>query len=258
MSLIFEEAERGRSISRAERKEREPELRRGLLEVQSRLADCSEFPVLILFAGVDGAGKGELANRLTEWMDPRRITSHAYGEPTQEERERPEFWRFWRDLPPKGYIGTFLSAWYHAPLLERVYEDIDDDELEARLQRVLTFEQQLVADGALILKFWMHMGKDTQEACFRALESDPLQSWRVRPKDWKHWRMYDRFIPTAARLIELTSSDAAPWHVVEGADGNYRELTVGETILAALEARLPADAPATGAASPKKAPSDEI
>lgn len=238
MGSMFDAVSQGHPISRAERKEREAELRHGLLEAQARLAERADFSTIILFGGVDGAGKGELANRLTEWMDPRRIVTHAYGEPSQEEAERPPYWRFWRDLPRKGYLGIFLSAWYHAPLLDRVYEDIDDEQLDVGLARALAFEQQLVADGTLILKFWMHMGKDQQEARLRELESDPLQSWRVTPIDWKHWRMYDRFVGTAERLIERTHTEAAPWQIVEGTHAAHRELTVGYCILNALNERL--------------------
>ena len=238
MGSYFQAAERGLSISRSERKQREPELRQGLLAAQARLAETSGFPVILVLGGVDGAGKGELANRLSEWMDPRRIVTHAYGKPTQEERERPEYWRYWRDLPARGYLGIFLSAWYHKPLLERAYEEIGDDQQDDQLETVLCFERQLVADGALILKYRMHLGKDQQEAQLRALEEDQFQSWRVTEQDWKHWRMYDHFVTAAARLIEKTSTPEAPWMVVEGTDTNHRELTVGEDILRALTARL--------------------
>jgi len=238
MKSILEAAEQGHAISRAERKQREPELRRGLLEAQARLAETAEFPVLVLFGGVDGAGKGELANMLTAWMDPRRIHTNAYGEPSDVERARPEFWRYWRDLPPKGYLGIFLSAWYHRPLIDRAFEDIDDDQLAQRVERVLAFERKLVDDGALILKFWMHLGKAQQETRFHELEGDPHQSWRVTPKDWKHWRMYDRFVSAASKLIELTSTDRAPWTVVDGTDVDYRELTVGDHILRRMKERL--------------------
>ena len=86
-------------------------LREELLTVQQRLRHAT-FPVVVLFSGVDGAGKGETVNLLHEWMDPRWLHTHAYGEPSDEERERPEHWRFWRDLPPKGQIGILMNAWY--------------------------------------------------------------------------------------------------------------------------------------------------
>ena len=105
---MFETAELGRSVSKKEYREREPILREQLLEAQGALRKAS-FPVIVLFAGVDGAGKGETANLLNEWMEPRGLITRAFDVPTQEAAERPEFWRYWRDLPPRGRIGIFLA-----------------------------------------------------------------------------------------------------------------------------------------------------
>jgi len=90
----------------------------------------------VLFAGVGGAGKGETAILLNEWMDPRGIVTRAYEAPSQEEAERPEFWRYWRDLPPKGRIALFQSSWYSHPVLDHVYGRTTDTELEEALQAV--------------------------------------------------------------------------------------------------------------------------
>lgn len=104
---MFETAELGARVSDDEFREREPSLRRSLLEAQVELAQSS-VPLLIVFGGVDGAGKGESANMLNAWMDPRGIRTHAYDAPTQIELEMPEQWRFWRDLPRAGSIGVYL------------------------------------------------------------------------------------------------------------------------------------------------------
>ena len=117
---MFEAAELGRTISKEEFKRRAPKLRMELLESQRQLTEA-RFPVIVVFAGVDGAGKGETVNLLNEWMDPRWIVTRAFGEPSDEESERPEYWRYWRDLPRKGRIGLFLSSWYSRPILDRVY-----------------------------------------------------------------------------------------------------------------------------------------
>ena len=109
-------------------------LREELLAVQQRLRQAS-FPVVVLFSGVDGAGKGETVNLLHEWMDPRWLHTHAYGEPSDEERERPEHWRFWRDLPPKGQIGILMNAWYAAPIDRRAHRVTTATEFRRELQR---------------------------------------------------------------------------------------------------------------------------
>jgi polyphosphate kinase 2 (PPK2 family) len=230
---MFRTAELGRTIPKEDYHPAVADLRAELLEVQQRLRAAS-FPVIIVFGGVDGAGKSETINLLNEWLDPRWLITRAYGPPSDEMVERPEYWRYWRDLPPKGRIGLFLSCWYSRPLLDRVYGKTTDAELDEALERVVAFERELADDGALILKFWMHLGKKAQKERLSALERDPLTRWRVSQTDWDHWHMYDKFIATAERLIMRTSTGQAPWQIVEGYDKRYRSLTVGTAILEAI------------------------
>jgi polyphosphate:AMP phosphotransferase len=237
--MMFRTAELGRKVSKDDFAELAPSLRTEMLELQFRLRNCP-FPVIVVFAGVDGAGKGESVNLLNEWMDPRWIESHAYGEPSDEERERPEFWRYWRDLPGNGRIGLFLSSWYSAPVLDRAHGRISDAELDERLREVAAFEKMLADDGALILKFWMHLGKDAQKQRLKKLEKDPLESWRVTDRDWKHWEMYDQFIAAAERTIRVTSAGNAPWAIVEGTDARYRSLTVLTSLRDAMNRHMEA------------------
>jgi len=234
---MFETAELGQKVSKDEYRLAVPVLREKLLVAQGRLRDA-DFPVILLFAGVDGAGKGESANLLSEWLDPRLLVTRAFDNPSEEERERPEFWRFWRDLPPKGRIGLFLSAWYSKPILRHVHGDIDTAGLDSELDRILNLERMLANNGALILKFWMHLGKDAQKKRFESLEADPQTSWRVTKRDWKHWKMYDRFVAAAEHTIMRTSTGRAPWTIVEGADERYRSLKMANLLLEALERRL--------------------
>ncbi len=234
---MFETAELGQRVSKEEFRHRAPVLRRELLDLQSELRSAP-FPVILLFGGVDGAGKGESANLLSAWMDPRGIVTRAYGRKSEEEEERPHYWRYWRDLPPRGQIGIFMSAWYTAPLLDRVYGRDDDETLDDRLDRIVAFERTLADDGALILKFWMHLGKREQKERFETLEADPLQAWRVTKRDWRHWRKYEAFVSAAERLLMRTSTGEAPWEIVEGADHHYRSLRVGTLLRDALHRKL--------------------
>jgi polyphosphate:AMP phosphotransferase len=234
---MFETAELGRKVSKKDYAREEPLLREKLLEMQDRVRGA-DFPVLVLFGGVDGAGKGESANLLNAWMDPRWLVTRAFGPPSEEESERPEYWRYWRYLPPRGQIGLFLSAWYSPPLLERVYEKTTGAEFEDRLEKIAAFERTLADDGALILKYWMHLGKEAQKKRFKSLEQDRLQRWRVTAQDWKHWRMYDRFVSAAERIIMRTSTGLAPWRIVEGADPCFRSLQVGRLLLNAVSRRF--------------------
>ncbi len=235
---MFETAELGRKISKKDYKAAQLALREDLLELQNELREGGQFQALLLFAGVDGGGKGETVGVLNAWMDPRWLITRAYDEETDGERERPEFWKYWRDLPPRGRVGMFLSAWYSNPVLDHVHERIDDAAFNKRLERIFRFERALAHDGTLILKFWMHLSRDAQERRLKSLENDPLTKAKVTKRDWAHWRMYDRFIATGEHVVASTNRGVAPWTVVEGEDPNYRVVTVATILRDSLRHRL--------------------
>ncbi len=234
---VFETAELGQKISKDEYKERETVLRADLLEAQFRLKEAS-FPVIVLLNGVDGAGKGEVANTLNEWMDARLIQTLAYDVPTTEEMERPSFWRFWRDLPPAGTMGVFLKAWYSEPFIQRVDGEISQEDFSTALSRIMALERTLAVDGAVIVKFWLHLGKKAQKKRFKTLEADPSTAWQVTKRDWKNWKRYDEFVPVAEHLIMRTSTGRAPWEIVECSDPLFRNLEVGSTLLRSIRLGL--------------------
>jgi polyphosphate:AMP phosphotransferase len=234
---MFEAAELGRAITREEYRRQEPKVRGELLDAQRALASAP-FPVIVVFAGVDGAGKGETVNLLNSWLDPRWVVTRAFGAPSDEELERPEYWRYWRNLAPRGRIGLYLSSWYSRPVLDRVYRRVNESGFDERLNRIVDFERTLTDDGALILKFWMHLDKASQKKRLEKFQRDPLTRWRVTKLEWKHWRMYERFVNAAERTIRMTSRADAPWIIVEGGDHCYRSLTVGTTIRDAIGGRL--------------------
>jgi polyphosphate:AMP phosphotransferase len=256
--MMFDAAELGQSVSSSEFKKRELELRARLLVLQYRALELARFPVLIDFAGVDGAGKGSTINMLNKWMDPRWLRSIGYRAPTEEERARPRFWRYWRDLPQKGRTGLYLSGRYSRPLLGRVYGGIDELEFDRRLAEIIRFENALVDDGALILKFWMHLSQEHQKIRLEELSADPLQSYKVSDDDWKNHQNYNEFIAAAEQIITRTNRGGAQWNIVEGVDPNYRHLRVGEIIAAELSRHLDmherqasaSDSDATRAAEP--------
>src|ERR1043166_27939 len=235
---MFESAELGHKIGRAAYAREEPKLRAELLEAQCALAENRTFPVVIVIGGVDGAGKGETVNLLNEWMDPRHIRTYAFPDPSDEERERPRLWRFWRALPPKGTIGIFFGAWHTDPIVKRVTGKITQGELVREIEEIARFERMLCDEGALLVKFWFHLSRNRQKKRLKALEKDRSTRWRVTEMDWRRFKIYHRFRAVSERYLRRTSSAQAPWIVVEGADARYRSLTVGKTLLAALRERL--------------------
>ncbi len=252
---MFESAELGHSIPKKEFAKREAELREALLAAQYELLAQKKTQVIVVIGGVDGAGKGETVNLLNEWMDPRHIITHAFGERSDEESERPRMWRFWRALPPRGKIGILFGSWYTDPILWRVQGKSKTAEFERYLQDINHFERMLVDEGAIVLKFWFHLSKKVQRKRLKTLEADPKTRWRVTDLDWQRFKQYDEFRAVSEVALRETSTGEAPWTVVEGTDPNYRYLTVGQHILDALRDRLTNAAPPPARASvlPKSA-----
>jgi polyphosphate:AMP phosphotransferase len=244
---MFESAALDHKIEKAAYKKEEPKLRESLLSVQYDLLRERRFSTLILIAGVDGAGKGETVNLLNEWMDPRHIEVTGFPPPTDEERERPPLWRFWRPLPPKGKIGIFFGAWHTEPIVKRVSGEFDEAAFAQRIGEILRFEKMLVDEGVLLLKFWFHLSKAQQKARLKELEKNPRTHWRVTKSDWKLYDQYNAYVNVCESFLRETSSGEAPWLVVPGADDRYRSLTVGREILDSLTTRL--------ARKPSKTPS---
>jgi polyphosphate:AMP phosphotransferase len=242
---MFEAAEVGRKLSKNDYKVQVPRLRSELLVAQQELREAA-FPVIVLFAGVDTAGKGETANVLNEWMDPRWVVTRGYTDASSEERERPRLWRYWRDLPPRGRLAMFLSAWYSSPIRDRVAGRLSTAEFDSMLDQVAAFERALTDDGAVIVKFWMHLSKAAQRKRLKAFEKDPLQRWRVTKTQWKHWSMFDKFVSAADRAIRRTSTDQAPWHIVEGEDERYRTVVVATELRDAIRRGLDRENSAAG------------
>ncbi|MDH4227912.1 MAG: polyphosphate:AMP phosphotransferase [Deltaproteobacteria bacterium] len=235
---MFESAELGHKISKEEYDKEVPELRKNLLEAQLDLRDAGKFQVIILIGGVDGAGRGPTVRLLNEWMDARYIETNAMSAPTEEESAHPDMWRFWRSLPPKGKIGIFFGSWYTQPIVERVFKKTKDADLDESAERIIRLERMLHDEGALILKFWMHLSKDAQKKRLKKLEKDKEKGWRASKVEWEHFKLYDKFRKVSERVLRRTSTAEAPWMIVEGADARYRHLTVGKTILNALKERL--------------------
>ena len=235
---MFESAELGHEIDKETWKREQPIVREALLGAQFELYEKKAFPVVILIAGVDGAGKGTTVNLLNAWMDPRTIETHALELPTLEEQRFPTMWRFWRVLPRAGKIGILFGSWYTEPILARVEGHADDAYLEKAIGYINRFERMLTDEGTLLLKFWFHLSKKAQKKRLKKLEKNPRTRWRVTDQDWKRFEKYDDFLSVSEHVLQNTSQSHAPWIVVEGADERYRHLTVGRTLLDALRRRL--------------------
>lgn len=254
---MFESAELGHKVNKETYEAEEPKLRDELLRAQADLLEKADFSVAIVIGGMDGAGKGEMANLLNEWFDPRHVSTHALGAP---ERGRPPLLGAWNALPPKGKTAVFVGSWYTLPFFQRVNGRLKRNEYDSHLDDVRAFETLLANEGVLLLKFWLHLSKRAQRKAFNTLEENPLTRWRVNADDWSNHAVYGRVRRVAEETIRATSTADAPWHVVEAADREYRSLTVGRGILDAMRKRLDAKEPrASVARVPPRLPSiDQI
>ncbi len=258
---MFESAKLKHRVNPVTFKREEKKLREALLDAQIELLEQRRFPVLILIAGVEGAGKGETVNLLNEWMDPRHIHTHGFGPPSDEESERPANWRYWRALPPKGQIGVFFGAWHTMPIVRRVMDEIDEGEFAGAVADIRRLERMLCEEGVLLVKYWFHLSKGQQKKRLHALEKDPRTRWRVTDLEWDYYKIYDRFIEVCDPFLRETSTGEAPWIVVPGADPRYRALTVGRHLLATLRRRLKdggKSAKSAAKALPLPAPPDAV
>jgi len=237
---MFEGAELGRKVSKEDFKAEIPELRTRLLAAQRR-ARAAGLPVVVVVAGVDGAGKGEVVNRLNAWLDTRGVQVHAFWDATDEECQRPCWWRFWRRLPKRGGIAVLFGAWYGEAMRERLDGKTDDAALDAELARIGNFERMLTEDGALFIKFWFHLPAEEQSRRLKTLAKDPKSRWRMAPDTPVEIGEYPEFLRVAERVIRETDSGQSPWYFIESTDRRYRDLTVGRTLLAAIEERLERD-----------------
>ncbi len=230
---MFEAVELGRKISKQEFATEEPQLHTRLLAIQRELRN-SDIPVIIIVSGVEGAGKGAVVNRLNAWLDTRGIETHAFSDESDEERERPAFWRYWRCMPARGSIGIMFGSWYTRPIVDYVFGNTAAAEFERHMRRINKFERMLTEDNALIVKFWFHMSKDDQR---NQLEKENKDQ-KVTPQLKKFSKRYEQFSRVSEHAIRLTDQGTCPWHLIEATDRRYRDITVGRILLDVIDKRL--------------------
>ena len=241
---MFESAEIKQDIDKADYQALEPDLRTRLLDAQFDLIESRQFPVILIFAGMEGTGVVDALSSANTVLDSRHVVTFAHRAPTEEEAERPRMWRYWRGLPPKGDICIYTGGWYTGPLTDRIRSKIGKDEFERELNHIKRFEGMLAAEGALILKFWLHISREEQKQRLKKMEKDQRTRWRVAESPWGGSKNYRSVKLAAEQMLQVTDSDAAPWIPVNTANKYFRSLVTATTILNALRKRLqqpPAD-----------------
>ena len=205
-------------------------LREQLVQLQVELKKVP-FKVLLIIAGPEGAGRGNLLNTLAEWLDPRGVETFSYHPPTENEQAHPQQWRFWRSLPGIGRIGLYAGSWYTETLRDEARSKSALGHVAHEAERIRDFEKLLVDGGTLIVKVWLHISKEAQGRRLHTLQDDPSTAWRVTDEDWHHHRIYDRLAKTAGMIRASTDRPGARWTIVDAEDERARDLKVGQLLL---------------------------
>jgi AMP-polyphosphate phosphotransferase len=196
-------------------------------------------PVVIVYEGWDAAGKGGNIRRLIRELDPRSYEVFGVGAPEGEEKDQHYLWRFWRGLPKAGHIAIFDRSWYGRVLVERVEGFAEPHEWQRAYEEINAFERDLIEDGTVVCKFWIHISQAEQLARFEGRQNTAHKKWKITEDDWRNREKWDAYYAAVSEMIARTSTKEAPWTVVAGNDKRHARLTalktVNERIAAALK-----------------------
>lgn len=239
---MLENVNLNRKLSRVEYAKLLPALERRLYDLEKACWD-HKIPSIIVLEGWDASGKGTAISTLTQRLDPRGFKVYSVQPPRTFEEEFPWLWRFWLKVPARGEMAIFDRSWYMRVLADRVEQIVPKSAWRAAFQDINDFERMLADDGTVILKFFLHISKREQKRRMKKLEADPLEAWRVTAADRARHRKYDQYLTASEEMLTLTEAEYAPWTVVEATSRWWARKKIFDTVIAALENRLGAEAP---------------
>jgi AMP-polyphosphate phosphotransferase len=248
---MLEQLDLGQKVSKADYERRVPDLQNRLYDLEHALFRA-RLPVAVVFEGWAAGGKGTTIRTLTERLDPRGFQVAPILPPRTHETFYPWMWRFWLKVPARGQMVIFDTSWYRRVLIERVTRSVHKHEWQKAYQDIDEFEETLAADGTVIVKFWLHIGKKEQARRFKKVLKSKLTAWQVSPEDAAQHKHYKDYLDAVEEMLARTDTPFAPWTIVEATDRRYTRLKVFETLIAALQTHLPDAAPAPEAEAPAK------
>jgi len=210
----------------------------GRLALATRRPGYNDRSVVLVFEGMDAAGKGGAIRRVTGALDPRQYYVVPIAAPTEEERMQPYLWRFWRHVPRKGGFAIFDRSWYGRVLVERVEGFCTDADWMRAYAEINDFEEQLVGHGAVICKFWLSISSDEQLKRFRDRERTRFKRFKITPEDWRNRKKWPAYEAAVCDMVDRTSTDIAPWTLVEANNKYYARIKVLRTVCERLETAL--------------------
>jgi polyphosphate kinase 2 (PPK2 family) len=207
----------------------------GQLNLLQRKAREKKVSTILVFEGSDAGGKGGAIRRITAALDARDAQIIPIATPTDEERAQHYLWRFWRHLPRSGRVTIFDRSWYGRVLVERMEGFATDAEWRRAYTEINAFERQLVDYGVVLAKFWLHITKDEQLRRFKARQESPFKSWKITDEDWRNREKWDQYDRAVHDMVERTSTQIAPWTLVEGNDKKFARVKIIKTVCDRLQ-----------------------
>ena len=227
----------GKTLDEEKYKKELKELQAKLGQLHNRLYR-KRVPVIIAYEGWDAAGKGGNIKRLTGALDPRGFEVHPIASPEPHEKARHYLWRFWTRLPKDGHIAIFDRTWYGRVMVERLEGFCSENDWQRAYYEMNEFEQELHNWGAVILKFWVQIDKDTQLARFTERQNTPSKQWKITDEDWRNREKWDLYEQAVDEMLQKTSTTYAPWHILESVDKKYARIKALHIVIDALEKAL--------------------
>jgi AMP-polyphosphate phosphotransferase len=213
-------------------------------KLQTRLSELhgklysKKVPVIIAYEGWDAAGKGGTICRVSEALDPRGCEVVPVAAPSREELARHYLWRFWRKLPKDGHVAIFDRTWYGRVMVERVEGFCSPEDWQRAYREINEFERQLTDWGAVVIKFWLQIDKEEQLKRFTDRQNTPAKQWKITAEDWRNRDKWDLYEPAINDMLAYTSTDYAPWHIIESQNKKYGRIQALKIITDAIENKL--------------------
>jgi polyphosphate:AMP phosphotransferase len=227
----------GKEIDDAQYKEELKKLQKHLGELHNRIYH-KRIPVIITYEGWDAAGKGGNIKRITEALDPRGFEVNPIASPEPHEKARHYLWRFWTRLPKDGHIAIFDRTWYGRVMVERLEGFCSENDWKRAYNEMNEFEKELTDWGAVVIKFWVHIDKDTQLARFTDRQNNPEKQWKITDEDWRNREKWDAYESAVDEMLQKTSTTYAPWYILESVDKKYARIKALKIVIQELEKAL--------------------
>ncbi len=217
------------------------EYKKELKKLQKRLGELhntiyrKKIPVILCYEGWDAAGKGGNIRRIARPLDPRGFDVMPIASPEPHELNRQYLWRFWTRLPRSGHVCIFDRTWYGRVMVERLEGFCTEDDWKRAYNEMNEFERQLTDWGAVVIKFWIHIDQDTQLQRFTDRQNTPEKQWKLTEEDWRNREKWPQYEEAINEMLEKTSTENAPWYIIESNDKKYARIKTLKIVIKALE-----------------------